>query len=290
MLTVGYIGLGIMGRPCALNLLKAGFSIKVWARQAEAMQPLLDAGAERCQSIADMARQVDVLITNVSDTADVEAILLGSEGVLTAAQPGLVCVDMSTISPFGARRIAAQLEVRGVEFLDCPVSGGESGAINGQLTMMVGGKSAVLERVRPVLAAMGRTITHIGAAGDGQVAKMCNQIAVGVGIALVAEVIKLARACGVDPSKVKQALMGGFAASKVLEVHGQRMIDHDYTPGFRAILHQKDMAIVTDAARTLGIDLPQTQRVATLIDQLVAQGDGALDSSAIAQLIFVDNA
>jgi len=289
VLTVGYIGLGIMGRPCAGHLLTAGFSLAVWARKRPAAQSLLDAGATWYDSPEALARHVDVLITNLSDTPDVEQVLLGEHGVVHGAHPGLICVDMSTISPFGARDIAARLQAHGVEFLDCPVSGGEVGAINANLTIMVGGNETALATVRPVLETMGKTITYIGASGAGQVAKACNQIAVGVGVAMVAEVMKLARACGVDPVPVRQALLGGFAASRVLDVHGQRMIDDNYQPGFKAKLHRKDMGIVLDCARELGIRLPEAERVAGLIDQLVENGDGELDSSAIARLIFADN-
>lgn len=289
MLKVGYIGLGIMGRPCAQNLLAAGFGLTVWARRAASAEPLLAAGADWCDSPAELAARVDVLVTNLSDTPDVEQVLLGPDGAIHGAHPGLVCLDMSTISPFGARAIAAALAPQGVDFLDCPVSGGEVGAINGTLTVMVGGKHSALEQVRPVLEAMGKTITWIGESGAGQVAKACNQIAVGAGVAMVAEVMKLARACGVDPVPVRQALLGGFAASRVLDVHGQRMIDDNYAPGFKAVLHRKDMGIVLDCARQLGIRLPEAERVAGLIEQLVQQGGGELDSSAIARLIFADN-
>lgn len=286
---VGYIGLGIMGRPCVSNLLRAGFDVTVWARRPETAAALIDAGAHWAPSVGELAASVDVLITNVSDTTDVAALLLGEGGVASAARPGLVCIDMSTISPIAARDMAAKLADLGIAFLDCPVSGGEVGAINGTLTIMAGGDSAALDKVRPVLAAMGQTITHIGASGAGQVAKACNQIAVGVGIAAVAEVMKLAQACGVDPVPVRQALLGGFAGSKVLDVHGQRMIDNNYAPGFKAKLHQKDMGIVLDTARELGIRLPEAERVADLISQQVASGDGELDSSAIARLIWADN-
>lgn len=289
MLKVGYIGLGIMGRPCALNLLRAGFPLTVWARHEASAEPVLAAGASWRDSPAEVARVVDVLITNLSDTPDVEQVLLGAGGAVEGAHPGLVCLDMSTISPFGARRIAAGLAARQVDFLDCPVSGGEVGAINGTLTVMVGGSAEALARVRPVLDAMSATVTRIGDTGAGQVAKACNQIAVGVGVAMVAEVMKLARACGVDPVPVRQALMGGFAASRVLDVHGQRMIDDNYAPGFKATLHRKDMGIVLDCARELGIRLPEAERVAGLIDRLVENGDGDLDSAAIARLIFDDN-
>ncbi|MBI3143694.1 MAG: NAD(P)-dependent oxidoreductase [Pseudogulbenkiania sp.] len=288
-MNVGYIGLGIMGRPCVLNLLKAGHRVSVWARRRESAEELIQAGARWCDSPAALAADVELVVTNVSDTADVEAVLLGDNGVAQGARPGLVCADMSTISPIGARQIAAQLAEKNIDFLDCPVSGGEVGAINGTLTIMVGGKAEALDKARPALQAMGKTITHIGDSGAGQVAKACNQIAVGVGVAAVAEVMKLARACGVDPAPVREALLGGFAQSRVLDVHGQRMIDDNYAPGFKAKLHLKDMGIVLDTARELGISLPEAERVAGLIGELVERGEGELDSSAIARLIWEKN-
>ncbi|MTD32862.1 NAD(P)-dependent oxidoreductase [Paludibacterium denitrificans] len=286
---VGYIGLGIMGKPCALNLLKAGHEVLVWARRREAAEALLQAGAQWRDSPAALAADVDVVVTNVSDTADVEAVLLGANGVIESARAGLVCADMSTISPIATRKMAATLAEKGVDFLDCPVSGGEVGAINGTLTIMVGGKSEALEKIRPVLQAMGQTITRIGDSGAGQVAKACNQIAVGVGVAAVAEVMKLAKACGVDPIPVRQALLGGFAQSRVLDIHGQRMIDDNYAPGFKAKLHLKDMGIVMSTAQELGIKLPEAERVTQLIAELVQQGNGELDSAAIARLIWAEN-
>lgn len=286
---VGYIGLGIMGAPCARNLLKAGHQVTVWARRRESAAALLAAGAAWADSPAELAGQVELLITNVSDTGDVEQVLLGEAGAASGARPGLVCADMSTIAPNGARRIAARLAELGVDFLDCPVSGGEVGAINGTLTIMAGGKAEALEKARPALEAMGQTITHIGASGAGQVAKACNQIAVAAGVAAVAEIVKLARACEVDPAPVRAALLGGFAQSRVLDVHGQRMIDDNYAPGFKAKLHAKDMHIVHDTAREQGISLPAAERAMQLIDQLVAEGGGELDSSAIARLIWRQN-
>lgn len=286
---VGYIGLGIMGRPCVLNLLKAGHEVSVWARRQESAVPLLEAGAHWAASPAELASAVDVIVTNVSNTADVEQVLLGEDGVADSARAGLVCIDMSTISPIGAKEIAQRLDKVGVNFLDCPVSGGEVGAINGTLTIMVGGKAEALQRAMPVLQAMGKTITHIGDSGAGQVAKACNQIAVGVGIAAVAEVMKLAKASGVDQAPVREALLGGFASSKVLDVHGLRMIEDNYAPGFKACLHQKDMRIVLDTAAQLGITLPAAERVSQLIDDLVLHGEGELDSSAIARLIWQQN-
>lgn len=286
---VGYIGLGIMGLPCVLNLLKAGHAVTVWSRRPDSAAAALAAGANWADSPAQLAAQVDVLVSNVSDTRDVEQVLLGEQGAVHGAKKGLVCVDMSTISPIGARDIAARLGAAGVDFLDCPVSGGQVGAVNGSLTIMVGGKAEALAKVRPALEAMGKTITHIGDSGAGQVAKACNQIAVGVGVAAVAEVMKLAKACGVDPAPVREALLGGFAQSRVLDIHGQRMIDDNYAPGFKAHLHLKDMGIVLDTARQLGIRLPEAERVAGLIGQLVEQGEGELDSAAIARLIWQQN-
>nr|WP_199066502.1 NAD(P)-dependent oxidoreductase [Chromobacterium sp. ASV5] len=286
---VGYIGLGIMGAPCVRNLLKAGHQVTVWARRRQSAEALLAAGAAWADSPAELAGQVELLITNVSDTGDVEQVLLGEAGAASGARSGLVCADMSTIAPNGARRIAARLAEAGIDFLDCPVSGGEVGAINGTLTIMAGGKAEALEKARPALEAMGQTITHIGASGAGQVAKACNQIAVAAGVAAVAEIVKLARACEVDPAPVRAALLGGFAQSRVLDVHGQRMIDDNYAPGFKAKLHAKDMHIVHDTAREQGISLPAAERAMQLIDQLVAEGGGELDSSAIAKLIWRQN-
>ncbi|RXZ44826.1 NAD(P)-dependent oxidoreductase [Crenobacter cavernae] len=286
---VGFIGLGIMGRPCVLNLLKAGHAVTVWARRRESAEDLLAAGANWADSPAELAGEVELVVTNVPNTADVEKVLLGENGVAAGAKPGLVCADMSTISPIGARRIAGSLAEVGVDFLDCPVSGGEVGAINATLSIMVGGKADALEKARPALSAMSKSITRIGDSGAGQVAKACNQIAVGATILGIAEVVKLARACGVDPAPVRQALMGGFAASTVLDIHGQRMIDDDFAPGFKAVLHKKDMGIVLETARELGIKLPESAHIAELIDQLIERGDGELDSSAIARLVWEDN-
>lgn len=282
---IGLIGLGIMGRACAANLLRAGHTLHLYARRPDRVENLVTQGATLCASPAELAAQVDVVITNVSDTPDVEQVLLGEYGVIHGAHPGQVVIDMSTIKPLAAKAIATQLAAAGVEFLDAPVSGGEMGAINGTLTIMVGGKAEALERVRSVLQAMGKTITHIGGSGAGQVAKACNQIVVAVSIEAVAEAMKFARACEVDPAKVREALLGGFAGSRILDVHGQRMIDDNFVPGFKAKLHQKDMRIVAETANTLGIHLEAASHAAALIDALVAQGDGELDSSAIARLI-----
>ena len=287
-LKVGYVGLGIMGAPCVLNLLKAGFEVGVWARREAAAANLLQQGATWFDSVQSLASAVDILITNVSDTADVQALLLGEHGVVHHHKSGLICVDMSTINPLAARDIAAQLQAHGIAFLDAPVSGGEVGAQNATLTIMVGGDAQALARATPVLQAMGKTITHIGESGAGQVAKSCNQIGVAVGIAAVAEIMKLAQACGVNPQNVRDALMGGFAQSRVLDVHGQRMIDDNYAPGFKAALHHKDMGIVLDTASRLNITLPFSQQVADLIAEQT-QDNPNLDSSAIAKILWQRN-
>jgi len=289
MMKIGYIGLGIMGKPCVLNLLKAGHQVTVWARRRESAEALLAAGAQWADSPAELTAGVEALITNLPDTPDVEAVLTDEAGVFGALKAGQVVADMSTISPIGARRIAAQLAEKGVKFLDCPVSGGEVGAINATLSFMVGGDAAALETVRPALEAMGKSVTLVGDSGAGSVAKACNQIAVGVTVMAVAEVMKLARACEVDLSAVRAALMGGFAQSRVLDIHGQRMIDDAFPAGFKATLHLKDMNIVLDTARELGISLPESERMTELIRELIDQGDGDLDSSAIARLIWAKN-
>ena len=278
---IGFIGLGIMGRPMALNLLRAGLPLAVHARRVESMRPLVEAGAEACGSPFELAARSEVIFTMVSDTPDVESVILGEEGVLAGVRPGSLVVDMSTISASATRRLAGRLGERGAEMLDAPVSGGEVGATAGTLSIMVGGSASAFARVLPLFQLMGRNIVHVGDTGAGQVCKSCNQILVGATIAGVAEAMLLAQASGVDAAKVRAALLGGFAGSRVLEVHGQRMIDDDFAPGFKTRLHQKDMRIVGEAARELGLDLPSAALVARYLDTLVEQGLGELDSAAI---------
>jgi 2-hydroxy-3-oxopropionate reductase len=281
---VGYIGLGIMGRPAALNLLKAGYPVRVWARRDESMAPLVEAGATACASPAGVAAAADIIFTNVSDTPDVEEVVLGEKGVIRGAREGAVVVDMSTISPLATRHIAGCLAQQGVELLDAPVSGGERGAIDGTLSFMVGGSAEAFARVRPLFEVMGRNIVHCGDSGAGQVTKACNQIVITQAIAAVGEAFVFARRNGVDPAKVREALLGGFAGSKVLENHGQRMLDHNFDPGFKARLHRKDMRIVLETAAELGIGLPGAALGTQYINALVGAGDGELDSSAIYRL------
>jgi 2-hydroxy-3-oxopropionate reductase len=283
--TVGFIGLGIMGRPMAINLIKAGHKLVVYARRAESMQPLKDAGATPCASPAQVAASADVMFVMVSDTADVEQVVLGPDGISSAARSGSVVVDMSTISPAATRAMADALRAKGVEMLDAPVSGGEVGAVNGTLSIMVGGKEEVFARVQPLFAAMGKNIVLIGGNGAGQVAKACNQIVVAVNIEAVAEALTLARRNGVDAAKVRDALMGGFAGSKVMEVHGKRMLDNDFKPGFKVRLHQKDLRIVMENAHQLGLALPAAAQAAQHLNALMGSGEGEIDSSAIVRVI-----
>lgn len=281
---VGFVGLGIMGRPMALNLLRAGHELAVHARRAEMMTPLVEAGAIACGSPAEVAAQADIVFTMVSDTPDVEQVILGDGGLIGTIRAGSVVVDMSTISPSATRALADRLREHGVEMLDAPVSGGERGAIDGTLSIMAGGAVETFERVRPLFEAMGRNIIHIGGNGAGQVAKACNQVVIAQTLVGVGEAFVLARASGVDPARVRAALLGGFAGSRVLEVHGQRMLDDDYTPGFKTALHQKDMRIAVQAAHELGIALPGAAQAAQYINALVGRGLGDLDSAAVFRL------
>jgi len=285
MANVGFIGLGIMGRPMALNLIKAGHRLWVNGRRPETMAPLAEAGATACDSPAEVAQHADVTIVMVSDTPDVEQVILGSGGVAHGAREGSVVVDMSTISPTVTKALAERLRDQGVEMLDAPVSGGEVGAINATLSIMVGGRPEVFERVKPLFEAMGKNIVLVGDNGAGQVAKACNQIVVGVTIQAVAEALTFARRNGVDAAKVRDALMGGFAGSKILEVHGKRMLDHDFKPGFKTQLHQKDLNIVMQTARELGLALPGAALVMQNLNALVGTGDAEIDSSAVVKVI-----
>ncbi len=284
-MNIAFIGLGIMGRPMALNLLKAGHQVFVHARRPESMAPLAEAGCTACATAAEAAGYADISIIMVSDTHDVKLVLFGEAGVAAGAQPGSVVVDMSTISPTATRRYALRLAEQGVEMLDAPVSGGDVGAINATLSIMVGGKPAVFERVMPVFEALGKNIVLVGESGAGQVAKACNQIVVAVTIEAVAEALTFARMNGVDAAKVRDALMGGFAASRILEVHGKRMLDNNYQPGFKTRLHQKDMNIVMETAKELGLALPASALVMQHMNALMATGDAELDSSAVMKVV-----
>jgi 2-hydroxy-3-oxopropionate reductase len=286
--TVGFIGLGLMGKPMALNLLKAGFPVVVHSRSRGPVDALVAAGATAASSAAEVARAARVVVTMVPDSPDVERVLAGPGGVFEGLQPGTVVIDMSTISPVVTRRLAAQVAERGATLLDAPVSGGEIGAINGTLSIMVGGDGAALERVRPVLNAMGNPekVIHIGPSGAGQICKVCNQMAIGGALAVVSEAFALARKAGVDPARVREALLGGFAASRVLEVHGERILNNNYKPGFRASLYNKDMGIVLETAHAHDVPMPVTSVVAQLVNAMVAAGRGDEDYSALATVLF----
>lgn len=278
---LGFIGLGIMGKPMALNLIKGGHTLFVHGRRAETMQPLVEAGATACGSPKEVAQQGDVVFVMVPDTPDVEKVLFGANGCIEGAKRGGVVVDMSTISPVATRAFASKLAEKGIDMLDAPVSGGDIGAINATLSIMVGGKENVFEKVKPLFECLGKNIVHVGDHGAGQVAKACNNMVAAITVGAVSEAFMLARKNGVDEGKVRAALLGGFAYSKVLELHGERILSRNFKPGFKAKLHQKDLNIVMQVARDLGIALPAGALAAQHMNALVGGGGGELDSSAL---------
>jgi 2-hydroxy-3-oxopropionate reductase len=278
---VGFVGLGLMGLPMARNLLKAGYALTVWNRTAAKAEPLLAEGAQAAASPADVARRSDVVVTIVTDSPDVEAVVGGESGVLAGAGAGAVWIDMSTISPEVTRRLGAVAAGRGVESLDAPVSGGPPGAAAGTLSIMVGGEQDVFDACLPLLRAMGETIVRVGDLGAGQVTKACNQVVIAATLAGIAEALVLGAKAGVDPGLIRQALMGGYAGSRLLEVHGERMINHAFDPGFFVKLHDKDLHIVLDIARSISVAAPVTALAAQHFNALIADGDGELDNSAM---------
>ena len=283
---VGFIGLGIMGAPMARRLLAAGFPLTVHSRSPGPVDALVESGAESATSPAELAGVSDVVVTMLPDTPDVDHVMLGGDGVVAGAPAGSLVIDMSTIDPGPTRAIAEQLATRDVEMLDAPVSGGERGAIDGTLSIMVGGSEGAFARAMPILQAMGKNIVYVGPSGAGQITKACNQLVVAATIEAVAEALVLAERSGVDAAKVREALLGGFAGSKILEVHGQRMLDRAFEPGFRARLHRKDARIVLDAAQAAGSPIPAFQVVAAQLDRLVDGADrGDLDHSALFTLL-----
>ena len=286
--TVGFIGLGLMGRPMALNLLKAGFPVVAHSRSAPPVDQLVAAGAQGVRSPREIAQRTTRIVTMVPDSPDVEEILRGPGGIFSALQPGTVIIDCSSISPQVARALAREAAERGAQMLDAPVSGGEIGAVSGTLSIMVGGDAGAFAEVKPILDAMGNPekVIRIGDSGAGQIAKVCNQMVIGGTLAVVSEAFALAKRSGVDPTRVREALLGGFAASRVLEVHGERILTENYKPGFRSRLYAKDMRI---AARTLeenAIPAPVSSVVQDLVHGLVARGRGDLDYSALATVLF----
>jgi len=286
--TVGFIGLGVMGKPMARNLLKAGFRLLGHNRIRAAVDEIVAAGGQAAESPAAIARESDVVITMLPDTPDVEAVLAGQNGVLATLRKNALVIDMSSISPATTKRLAAAVREKGASMLDAPVSGGEIGAVNGTLSIMVGGDEAAFDRARPIFEAMGHKerIVHIGPSGAGQICKICNQIAIGGALAGVSEALALAKKSGADGSRVRSALLGGFAASRVLEVHGERMLTGNYKPGFRTRLYQKDLRLANEAAAANGVAMPATAIVTQLVNALVADEGGDLDYAAIGTVLF----
>jgi 2-hydroxy-3-oxopropionate reductase len=281
---VGFIGLGIMGKPMAANLLAAGYPLTVFDFNETPVAELVAQGASAATSASAVATVSDVVITMLPDSPHVEAAVLGAGGVADGIREGALLIDMSSIAPATSRKVAEVLGERGVEVLDAPVSGGEPAAQAGTLSIMVGGSEAGVERARPLLDVLGKSTTHIGDAGAGQVAKVANQVVVGLTIQAVAEALVLARKAGVDPARVREALLGGFAQSRILELHGQRMLDGAYDPGFKLVLHRKDLANALQLGREAGVPLLATGQAAALMDALLAQGAGDRDHAALATL------
>ena len=275
---IGFIGLGIMGSPMAQHLLAAKHELFVRTRSKV---PAELAGATVCATNADVARAADIIFLMLPDTPDVETVLFGKDGVAEGLSAGKVVVDMSSISPIETKAFAEKVNAKGAEYLDAPVSGGEVGAKAASLTIMVGGADATFERVKPLFELMGKNITHVGGNGDGQTTKVANQIIVALNIAAVGEALLFASKAGADPAKVRAALMGGFASSRILEVHGERMIKRTFNPGFRIALHQKDLGLALSGAKAMGVALPQTASAAQLMQVCAAQGWDQLDHSAL---------
>lgn len=282
---VGFVGLGVMGRPMAGHLLAAGHELAVWARRPDSAAPLVAAGARACTTPAELAAYCEVVISVVTASADVEQLALAPDGLLAGFAPGAIHVDMSTIAPGTARRVAARYAEKGVGWLDAPVSGGEVGARDATLAIMAGGAPEVLERVRPLLACLGKTVVHIGPAGAGQVAKACNQMIMVNAIQACAEAMRLAGAHGVDLHKVREALMGGSAASRVLDVMGGRMAARDFVAGIQARLHHKDFAILMEEARQLGAPLPVAAQTWQQLNALMALGGGRDDTASLLRVL-----
>lgn len=278
---LGFIGLGIMGKPMVRNLLKAGYAVTVFNRSQAAIDELAQAGANPATSLQQVAEQSDIVITCLPDSPDVEAVV---QGLLKGLRSGMLFIDMSTIAAATSKKIHAELQSLGIQALDAPVSGGDIGAQQGTLSIMVGGEASAFDRALPVLQAMGKNIVHVGDSGAGQITKACNQIVVAMTVQAVAEALTLAKKSGVDPAKVRDALLGGFAQSRVLEVHGKRILENSFQPGFKLDLHRKDMNIVLQTGRELGVPLLGSSQVTMLMDALIAQGKGGLDNAAIALL------
>jgi 2-hydroxy-3-oxopropionate reductase len=284
MKNIGFIGLGIMGKPMVLNLLKAGFSVYVLEKSAAAKEVELS-GAKLCSSPRLLAESVDMVITMLPDSPEVEAVLFGEEGIANELRAGQCFVDMSTISPLIAQKIDSELSKKGVDALDAPVSGGQVGAEAATLSIMVGGSSDAFNKALPIFQAMGKNIVHIGEAGAGQITKACNQMIVGMTIQAVSEAFTLANQAGVDLEKMREVLLGGFAQSRILDLHGQRIIDRNFKPGFKIKLHNKDMNIALETGEALNVDLIGTAQVAQQMKKAMDAGNGELDHSSLVLML-----
>ncbi len=284
MARVGFVGLGIMGAPMALHLIKAGHEMFLHTRSAVPGE-LISAGGLACASAQEVAQHEDIIFMMLPDTSYVASVLFGAAGVAAGLTSGKTVVDMSSISPIETKVFAQKINALGCDYLDAPVSGGEVGAKAASLTIMVGGPQAAFERVQPLFELMGKNITLVGGNGDGQTTKVANQIIVALNIAAVGEALLFASKAGADPAKVRQALMGGFASSRILEVHGERMIKRTFNPGFRIALHQKDLGLALAGARALGVALPQTAGAAQLMQVCAANGMADLDHSALVKAL-----
>ncbi|WP_034388826.1 2-hydroxy-3-oxopropionate reductase [Deinococcus sp. YIM 77859] len=281
---IGFIGLGIMGLPMARNLMKAGYRLTVHNRGPEPEQALAAEGAQVARTAREVAERSDIVITMLPDSPQVEEVVLGENGVAQGLPAGGLYIDMSSVAPATARKVAQALRQKGADSLDAPVSGGQVGAEEATLSIMVGGSEEGFKRARPVFEAVGKNIVYIGGPGAGQVTKICNQIVVALTIQAVAEALTLARKSGVDAAKVREALLGGFAQSRILDLHGQRMLNGNFQPGFRVSLHRKDLRLALEAGREGAVPLPATANVAELMNSMIAQGMGDLDHSGLAAL------
>ena len=283
--TIGFIGLGIMGKPMARHLLKAGYPLIVHKRSRAAVDELSKEGALVAASSQEVAERSDVIITMLPDSPDVELVYSGERGIFAGLKSGTLLIDMSSISPVVTRKLATEAETRGCDMLDAPVSGGEAGAINAALSIMIGGKDSAVARAMPIFEKLGKNIVHVGAAGAGQVTKAANQMVVGTTIAIVSEALVLAAKAGVDPAKVRQALLGGFAQSKILEAHGQKMLDRNFKPGFRIRLHEKDMKIALATGSEYGVPLMVTGVVGQMMTAMKGMGNGDLDHAGLVKFV-----
>ncbi|WCT74138.1 2-hydroxy-3-oxopropionate reductase [Sphingomonas naphthae] len=284
-MNIGFVGVGIMGRPMAGHLQAAGHSLLLRRNRSPLPAELIEGGAEEVASLADLARRADVVITMLPDTPDVAEALFGADGIAAGLSAGKLVIDMSSIDPIATADFARKIADTGAAFLDAPVSGGETGAKAASLTIMVGGEAETFAEAKPLFELMGKNITHVGPAGSGQICKVANQIIVALNIEAVAEALLFASKAGADPEKVRTALLGGFASSRVLEVHGERMIKRTFDPGFRIELHQKDLGLALSGARALGISLPNTATAQALFSACQAHGGGAWDHSAMVKAL-----